>query len=99
MKRRLFAQGEFVLDDKNGKAIHVGDTVMISRPSFSFSTFSMFNDDRIDTIDADELIGQVRIYLSKGIVVVDSSGNRRHPSVTKNTAGPPWEWELVEKLY
>jgi hypothetical protein len=92
--KKLFAQGEFVLNDKNGNPIHVGDTVKITRSAFTIPKTNDWGDYEVN-VDALEVTGQVRIYLSKGIAVIDDFGSKYYPTVTKN-ALTPYVWELIK---
>jgi hypothetical protein len=93
--KKLFAQGEFVLNDKNGNPIHVGDTVKITRPAFTIPNRNPFFEEYSYDVEALEVTGQVRIYLSKGIAVIDDFGSKYYPTVTKN-ALTPYVWELIK---
>jgi len=92
--KKLFAQGEFVLNDKNGNPIHVGDTVKITRPAFTIPKTNDWGDYEVN-VEALEVTGQVRIHLSKGIAVIDDFGGKYFPTVTKN-ALTPYVWELIK---
>lgn len=87
----LLCDGLFVRKDINGNDVKVGDIVKVTRPEFEFESY---NEEYV-VIEEESWIGQVRMLMSKGIVVkTKDSGYIKAPLTNKSRN--VWKWELVK---
>ena len=86
----LLGVGLFVRKDINGNDIKVGDTVKVTRP---YMTFESHDETEVE-IEETSWIGQVRLLLSKGILI-RSNGVYVKAPITDHSRNK-WTWELVK---
>lgn len=91
-KKRILGQGVFVKKDINNESILIGDFVRITRPSIKV------NEEDGNTYRYEEKIweGQVRLLMSKGLVVKLDKGYIKPPTSDKSIN--KWKWELIDTL-
>ncbi len=82
--------GLFVRKDINGNDIKVGDTVKVTRP---YMTFESHDETEVE-IEETSWIGEVKLLLSKGILI-RSSGVYVKAPITDHSRNK-WTWELVK---
>jgi len=82
--------GLFVRKDINGNDIKVGDTVKVTRPYMTFES----HDETIIEIEETSWIGEVRLLLSKGILIRSNGAYIKAP-ITDYSRNK-WTWELVK---
>ena len=86
--KQMLGFGIIVRKDINGKDIKVGDVVKITRPYMDFET----NEIKVK-IEETSWIGEVRLLLSKGILIWANNVYIKAP-ITDNSRNK-WSWELV----
>lgn len=88
--KRLLGVGIFVRKDINGNDIKVGDTVKVTRPYMIFES----HDETKVEIEETSWIGEVRLLLSKGILIRSNGAYVKAP-ITDHSRNK-WTWELVK---
>ena len=86
----LLGVGLFVRKDINGNDIKVGDTVKVTRPYMIFES----HDETEVEIEETSWIGEVKLLLSKGILI-RSNGVYVKAPLTDHSRNK-WTWELVK---
>ncbi len=79
--------GIFVRNDINGNPIRVGDIVKVTRPEMSFLSINY---------EEQSWTGDVRLLLSKGIVVRSEGQYIKAPIADKSRN--IWTWELIQSF-
>jgi len=94
MKRKEFAEGVFILNDKNGKPCCVGDKVKVKVGKGRTDIF--LNDESyFSNLPEKTYIGTLVLLKSKGVAVRLDNGNYIFPRLTNNSIRK-WEWELIK---
>jgi hypothetical protein len=86
----ILGVGLFVRKDVNGNDIKVGDTVKVIRP---YMTFESHDETEVE-IEEKIWIGEVRLLLSKGILIRSNGAYIKAP-ITDHSRNK-WTWELVK---
>jgi len=83
--------GIYVRKDIDGRPIHVGDTVRITRPSMQWKQY-----EGSVKIDEQTWVGEVRLTLSGGVKVFCDGAYIKAP-ITDNSRNK-WSWELLKSF-
>lgn len=91
--KQLWGEGLFVCNDDNGNPCHIGDTVRITRPEFSWGSWEEDEDRKFAPAIDDT--GILILRKSKGVCVKLSNGCVLYPKFTKGCY-KPMKWELIK---
>lgn len=95
MPRKQFAKGLFILNDKDGNPLHVGDRVKVTRAEMSFEGAGppWSDDPNLVELPEEEWKGTLVLLKSKG-VAVRTIGGYIQPGLT-SMGYAKWTWEKL----